>query len=346
MPDETTVAAAREPSGLARIALRLVGHAESLGVERGELLADARFPEAYVADPDARVPLSALESLWRSLIERVPDGAHGLALGLSTRVRDVGLVGYAMAHSETLGAALMRLSRYCRIVSEGSECQLQRAPEGMRITLVSQTMMDVLAHPAAARLAGLVAACRELAGSDLVPLAVEFPYKRPGRVHEHDDAFVGSRLVFDCPTAAVLLRASDLARPLPTADPTLVRYLDSLAEHVVAGLRCRFPGLFSRRVAEVAWPSLESPPLTVAAATVHLGLSRRTVQRRLREEGTSFATLVDRLRHDHAVTLLRDPKLTIEDIARLLGYRDPSTFYRAFRRWRGGTPTAFRTRLS
>ena len=74
-----------------------------------------------------------------------------------------------------------------------------------------------------------------------------------------------------------------------------------------------------------------------------LALSTRCLQRRLREEDTSFGEVVDGLRHEKAQLLLRDPHLAVYEVGYLLGYSDPSTFHRAFRRWEWTSPSRFRT---
>jgi AraC-like DNA-binding protein len=83
------------------------------------------------------------------------------------------------------------------------------------------------------------------------------------------------------------------------------------------------------------------PSLDRVAST--LGVSARTLQRQLREEGTSFAGVLTELRREMAPALLRDGRLAVSEVAFLLGYEDPSAFQRAFRRWFGRSPRAFRS---
>ena len=73
-----------------------------------------------------------------------------------------------------------------------------------------------------------------------------------------------------------------------------------------------------------------------------LGMSERTLQRRLRDEGLAFAALVDKVRTELAELYLSDPKLAVFEVAFLLGYSEPSAFNRAFRRWTGQSPSQFR----
>ena len=82
------------------------------------------------------------------------------------------------------------------------------------------------------------------------------------------------------------------------------------------------------------------PDKTLIAS--QLGMSERTLQRRLKEEGTSFQALLDRTRHYLARELLRNTRVPLTDVALQLGFSEPSTFFRAFKKWEGMTPGQFR----
>ena len=99
---------------------------------------------------------------------------------------------------------------------------------------------------------------------------------------------------------------------------------------------------FTERVRRVAWARLSEGQPTVARGASELAVSGRTLQRRLREEGHSFAEVVETLRKEKAEALLRDKKLAIYEIGYLLGYSDATAFYRAFRRWYGKSPREYR----
>ena len=101
-------------------------------------------------------------------------------------------------------------------------------------------------------------------------------------------------------------------------------------------------GVMSTRVRQILVEDLGQSVLTVDAVATALAVSRRTLTRRLAEEGTSFRHLLDDVRADFARALLKDPSLSIGDIAFFLQYSEPAAFHRSFRRWTGNTPQAFR----
>src|SRR4029453_15707095 len=108
----------KEPSGLARVALMHLAHAARGGVPRAALLGAGRLGEEQLRDPDARVPRAAIVRLWHAVASHVPDPALGLRLGTTVRAREFGLVGSTLAGSPTVAAALQRLTRYDRLLSD------------------------------------------------------------------------------------------------------------------------------------------------------------------------------------------------------------------------------------
>jgi AraC-like DNA-binding protein len=328
-----------ELTGLARIPLHMLNHVEEVGLDRGELMHAAGLDEAELRDPDARIPVSKIWNLWRIVIERVPDPALGVRMGAAAKVREFGIVGYTMLFSATLRGAFDRLARYSHVLSKAVEYVLEPEADHTRLMLERSPRFDALHRPLDARLSVVVAAAREITGTEVSPLEVHFPYERPLDVAEHQRYF-RCPLRFDEPRAAVLFRNDDLDRPVAAGDETLSLYLDRLADEVMEELKDR--SSISVRVRRAIWTELGAGPPTLERIASALSLSPRTLQRRLRDAGTSFCTLLDSFRQQMALHLLRDRNLAIYEVAFLLGYSDPSAFYRAFRRWRGTAPDEFR----
>ena len=154
------------------------------------------------------------------------------------------------------------------------------------------------------------------------------------------ETFFAAPLEFAALATAFLLRNEDLARPVAVADITLTGYLDRLAEQVLATLGSE--RTVRERVRRVLWSELTEAVPSLGSVAKALGASARTLQRQLRDEQTSFAAVLAELRREMAPSLLRDGQLAVSEVGFLLGYEDPSAFQRAFRRWFGRSPRAFR----
>ena len=330
-----------QPFGLARIALVLLERTARYGLPRDELLQEARLDETQLRDPDSRIPVGAIVRLWRAIATRATDPAIGLRLGKDMHARELGLVGYAMACSKTLGAALRRLDRYDRIVADTLNVEVDITRDIAYVRVHVQPPMRALRPAADARVATVVAVCREIAATPIELLSVRFPYRRPRHVAEYEQ-FFRAPLEFGALTTAILLRPKDLETPITQCDETLVGYLDQLAEHLLEPTEADPTARAQLR--RLLWPELQDGAPTLPALARRLGMSGRTLQRRLRDEGTTYHQVLIEFRRDAAPALLRDGRLAVSEVAYLLGYGDPSSFQRAFRQAFGMSPRDFRRR--
>jgi AraC-like DNA-binding protein len=325
-------------SGLARLPLNLLDRASELRLDRDELARLSGFTETELADPDARIPLGKLWQLWQLAIERTGDDHLPLRIIQSTPLRKYGLVGYVMSHSATLRAAFERLARYSRIVTEAVRVDWACDATTGRITVVP----GVRAGPpraADSRLAFVVTAARELGGPGITPIEAHLPYPRPADTSVLDATF-GAPLHFDRAFAALTFRRVDLDRPVAGADTTLGGYLDEHAARILGTLG--EPTSLRERVRKAIWSALRDGRRDLEAVAESLGMSPRTLQRRLRESNTSFGAMLEEVRRELALGLLNGRDLAVYEIAFLLGYSEPSTFHRAFRRWTGQSPREYR----
>jgi AraC-like DNA-binding protein len=330
----------KQPSGLVRLVLVQLDKLGQLGLAREVLLREAKVDERQLRDPDARIPLAAVERLWRVAAEHVPDPAFGLRLGAETSVREWGLVGYAAAYSSTLGSALNRFAHYSRVVSDALVVRIDTERDATWVRLDVQPALRAFRPAVDARLAALMSACREMAGAPVTPLLVQLSYRQPADVKEYE-RFFGAPLEFGALASSFLLRSEELARRLAMADKTLVSYLETLADQKLASIGAE--RTLRERVHRVLWAELSERTPSLEGVARTLGVSARTLQRHLRQEGTTFANLLTELRREMAPALLRDGQYGVSEVAFLLGYEDPSAFRRAFQRWFARSPRSFRS---
>lgn len=333
---------APELTGIARLPLVILGQASRLGLDPAELMRAASIDTLDLRDPDARVPFAMILRLWRAIVERQPDPETGLRLGSAVTVQELGLVGYAMAHSSTLAEAFRRFSRYSRIISEAVRTNLAETPHRVSLALRAHPALDALRHPVNARLAAVLAASRQITGNDIAPVEVCLPFPRPRRAGAYARVF-RCALRFDQPAAAMVFRAEQTRLPIQGADATLAGYLDELAS---GKLRSLAEGeSLAGRVRQAMWSRLSTGTPTLRQVAADLAISERSLQRRLKGHGTSFAKLLESLRREVATELLGARSLAVYELAFLLGYSEPSAFNRAFRRWTGSSPSGYRARV-
>ena len=337
-------AASRARAGAVRtgtVAARTVAHLIDLGaaesIRRDVLLDAAGVSDEDLRNPDARVPLASEIALWQTLARHISDPEFGIRAGGAYSLRTMGLVGYVARFSNTLRGALRRVQRYGRMFTEAVEFRLH----GSEVALVS-------AHPALGggqalaesyRLAAVLRTARELTGVDVVPTKVAFTYAQPLMATAHKQ-FFHCALHFAAPAASISFRPLDLELPVVEADETLAGYLSNYAEQVLAAL---LQGETTRhKVRAAIWSLLGDGLPSLMRVAGALRMPPRTLQRRLAAEGTSLHREIEEVRKAMAMAALRDRSMVIDDVAFLLGYSEPSTFFRSFKRWTGTTPRHFR----
>jgi len=330
---------------LARFPRFYLAQAERLGLDRAAILSQAGLDESELNEPDARIRVAKVLDIWRAMVAVREDPGLGIQIGSALRARDGGLVGYLMQHSHTLGAALERLVRFSHILDETAVPALE-VRNGVAEYSVRPLpeLMSSLRRLADCDLAAVLAVARDITDRDLVPVEVHLPYPRQDEdLSAHVD-FFRCRLEFDRQHARLVFKASQMELPTHAADEGLMRYLEGYAEQVLETMVPQ--GSLSDRVERALWAGLKEGEVSLDWTASNLAISARTLQRRLRDDGTSFNELRDGFRREMATRLLAQPDLAIYEIALLLGYSELSTFYRAFRRWTGTSPRQHREDLA
>ena len=328
-----------ETTQLARSPLLLLDYADRQGMNRDELMRQANISPSSLVDPDSRIPSRAMRKLWAAVIEQTADPVLGLRVGRAIHASQVGLVGYTMNFSNTLGEALNRFVRYAKIINEAVQYRWVPVEHGRRLSCTMHPLLLAQRHPVEAGMAAIVSIAREITGSSVAPLVVEISTPQPDSVREYTNTF-GGPVVFDRSEAALVFGTQQLDLPTVKSDSSLTGYLDDLAAVKLAALDKADAGLVDQ-VRHVLWPLLHGGRPDLWRTASELGMSARTLQRRLGENGTSFSTVLDELRRELSDELLGGRKLAVAEVAFLLGYSDPSAFQRAFRRWRGVSPRRF-----
>jgi AraC-like DNA-binding protein len=170
-------------------------------------------------------------------------------------------------------------------------------------------------------------------------MAVEFQHSKPQATSEHERLF-RCPVIFNAPFNKLTFNSASLDLPIEQADEGLCRMLDRHAQELLAKYPPRDTVTDNARTVITRELNGGNPSLEHVAA--QLGLSERTLQRKLQELGTSHNDLVEQIRRDLAMRYLQEPDMAICEVAYLTGFSEPSSFHRAFKRWTGVTPGEFR----
>ncbi|WP_236518290.1 AraC family transcriptional regulator [Sandaracinus amylolyticus] len=309
-----------------------------LGHDADAVRARAGIDASALGDPDARIPFAAHARLWEEIAAL--GGDVGLALGERLGTAALGVVGHAMSRAETVGDAWSVLERFRRLVLDDAVPRLRVEGDEAHLVQPLPARFARLRHPAECQAATTITTLRALVGARFDARHVAFQHAAPASIDAHRALFGTRDVVFGAAANELVIDASIRLRPNVRADPALRDYLVRRAGALEAELG-EDDRLADRARREIAAALASGEPSADVLART-LGTSSRTLHRRLAAEGTSVAALLDETRRERALALVADPARSVGAIAFALGYRDATTFTRAFRRWTGVTPGAWR----
>jgi AraC-like DNA-binding protein len=247
-----------------------------------------------------------------------------------------------MMSSPNLLGILKRLARYVAIVSDAASVAVTEDREGCRMTLeLFGGGQPVPRQRFEFDLMTILSFCRWVTNRDLRPLALELRFPPPADPQPYQDAFK-CPLRFNAPMNALLFAGADVMAPLPTAHPLLAEMHERLASEHLQRLNHAQTCSRARGAILRCLPDGEPRRTEIARA---LEMSERTLQRRLKGEGTSFQRLLDDTRRELAEQYLGQTDFSLADACYLLGFGNLSSFFRASKRWFGTSPRQHRLRL-
>lgn len=319
--------------GMTRLAY---ARAREAGIAVEPLLTKAGLTEREVQDPSVRIKVRQQIEFLALVANTVDDPLLGVHLAQTCELRELGLLYYVAASSKTLGDALRRTARYTSVVNEGLSL---RYVEGRDIRMMFQSVgvpRHIDRHQIECCMTALLRLCRQLTGRDLMPRLVELTHRRNEDTSELS-AFFGSQVQFGAPADRATFDAGFKDLPVASADSYLNELLIDYGEEALAR-RAASRGSFRAQVENAMVPLLPHGTARVGEIARILGVSERSLARRLATEGATFSDVREGLRRDLAREYLADQGLSISQVAWLLGYHEISAFTHAFKRWTGITP--------
>ena len=312
------------------------------GIAPEELCRLARVPQTELVERDRHVPYGWLAAFYRVLREQLPELDVGLELGQFWTIDRVGPMGELLRHSASFLELLSKAARFWHFVDSAR----QHRPLTLVVSgeLVQLTLPDAVPEDLPERTAELAVSCvsqlRALSGERMCPRRASFPRHRE-RARARYAEFFGCDVSFgNAPTTLVFDRKL-LERPVPGALPAASAHYEAYLRRTAA--RTVEPEVV-HEVRRAIAHKLASGALSQAVTARTLGLSVRSLQRKLDDAGVSYRELVDAQRKTAALRLIRAPGSTVSEVAFATGYVDVSSFVRAFRRWTGYNPSGYRKR--
>jgi len=322
-------------SGLSGWVLAIARTLDGVGVPHERILHQVGMDPAGLKTGNTRYSQEMVSRLWRAAVQETADPYFGLKVAAQIRPSTFSVVGYAMSCSATLGDALHRFARYAKLISSSATVTLTEDDRRLSLTFSFDTGgAPPIFHTIDTVLAGLVCFSSWIAGKQVVPIEVHFKHERPSDMTAYTK-ILKCPIHFEQQEDCLVFNSSDMTRPILSADEQLAALLDSMAITQMAQLSERF----SKKVRNCLLKQFADGEISRRGTAELMHMTERTLLRRLKDEGTTFQEVLDRLREELAYEYLRSSDITVQAVSSMLGFSDASTFSRAFKRWTGRRPS-------
>ena len=320
---------------------RRVVEAAGSAVDGPALLRSIGLDPAGPLDVSQMVAAEAYFEFLERLAAEMPN-AHELPVlvGPCMRPDDYGALGLAWKSAPTVRSSLDRVERYCRLWTDTMAYEIRDNDGGIEFLLhrfgERRLGMRLSNESTVASATSLI---RQTSSSAFRPRAVYLQHVGPPSIDAHE-AYFGCPVYFGADRDALSISEAALAQKNHLADDGISRFLLAHLDDQIDAIGDDAPvaGLVRQAVSR----SLSEGVPRMATIAQRLALSERTLQRRLAAQGESFKALVDETRRGLAQNLLQQSRYTMAEVAFLTGFSEQSAFQRAFKRWTGQTPNAFR----
>ena len=319
----------------------MIAACDRLGLDTKVMLDAVGIRRETLDDPDARLEASQVSALWTKAYELSRDPVLSLHAAEACPLGAYKVIDYMAYNAATVGEAFRCSSRYFKLVNTAIRLPIDDSGDPVTFDVEDENGPKGVSRPYAEYcLAAFVLHCRTATGVDFPVERVTFVHRAPESVTEHERVF-GGPVAFEAShnrlTLARRVWETLTVRGEPGVLQLLTEHADLLLEKLPKG-----PDLVER-LRRVIGERLRGGDSSLESVAREVGMSERSLQRHLREHGYSYQALADEVRAATARLYLEQPDIAIAEVAYLLGFADPSTFHRAFKRWTGITPARARS---
>jgi AraC-like DNA-binding protein len=328
---------------LATLELVMLKLLELHGIDVNVFMQQLGFDAKSIPDPKDRMSTLIADQFFIKAITLIPDPAFALRTAECWHPSNLGALGYAWLSSATLQDGLDRLVRYSKILGQKATFQCVRTSKSTQVILLNERAdSEITAAMTDFGMSLVIDMCRKNAGQNFYPNIVKMRRPQPLNSTPYTK-FFGCEVIFGADQNSFEIDRNTADAPLPTANIDLAITFNTILAEQMALLdktdiiaRCKSYLLHELSSGEPSDQELANA----------LGMSLRSLQRKLADEDTSYSRLLDELRHELAQNYLTGSHRTVNEITFLLGFSGQSAFTRAFKRWNGNSPTAYREQQS
>ncbi len=334
---------AREASTLNTWAIAVARALDARGINSSALFTEVGLDPAIMRDPNGRYPVSRMTHLWKLAVKASQDPCIGLRAAEFVQPTTFHSLGLAILASQSLGDALQRGARFSRIVSNAVDVYVESVTDGLKQVIRFRDDVPQVDEAIDLYMASALKMGHILSGGKAQPTQIKFRRRVTPEMEALFLEHFRADIMFEADENSFLIPHEVANQPLPMANPALARQNDQVVMEYLA----QFEGArISEKVRAELITRLPAGEPSRAEVAATLNFSEKTLQRRLRDEDTSYQAILDETRRELAQQYLREGRVSVCEITFRLGFSDQSSFTRAFKRWTGRAPGEYRAQTS
>ena len=319
----------------------LVDACRKRGVDVEALIKSAGLTKEKIYNPDARISVHQMAELWRQAYALSGDDHLALHAAESLEAGAYRIIDFLAGHSATVGEALSKISDYSPLINTSVYLPIDYDNKHVNFRLETNDGSSISRAYAEYFFAACYLRVAQVVG-DFKPEMIEFSHPAPKEISEHQRIF-RCPVYFEKEGLRMVISKNVWQQKSVNSNPVLFSVLDQHAQMLVGELQEPLSILNQVRKAIIGELRGGNPNLEWVSKKI--GVSTRTLQRRLHEQSTSFGNILEEMRESMAKNYLEDKRVSIVEVAFLLGFSEQSSFQRAFKRWTGLTPLQYRQTL-
>lgn len=308
------------------------------GVDTNNFFKSVGIDPKILLAPDERITVQQYVAIEEQAALITNDECYGVHMGQFAEAGNWSILGYMMMNCNTINDAFRKFEKYSVIIGNLIRGEYHTGTNTVAIVLsIPENAPEISKHCYQGYFSSMVRLARTLSGKNINPLEVGFTYKKPDYINEYERIF-GCNVLFEQEQNYLILSKEVVETPVISPNKNLLEYFENYAKEFLAKLE---PSKMTYKVKHLLLSNMDDDNMTIRNVAKKLAVSVRTLQAHLKKEDTEFSELLRSTREQLAKKYIKE-NYSVEDITYLIGFSDPSTFRKAFKKWTGFTPKEFR----
>lgn len=285
-----------------------------------------------------------LSFIFKYIIETTGDKTLALKIGSSTPYQSLGLLGYMLVNSNSVEEMIERFNKYQTLIGGYLKFHFLDDSKYFKISIYinENPLIPVSSFHAEVHLSAILSIINQISGKKIYPSFCNFTFKKPDSLAEYKALF-GENLFFEKESNSIYFLKQKLQTPIENSDPKILTFFQNEVEKI---LQTKQDSSYFFRVQSCIFKNIGFNEAKIDHIAKDLGLTVRTLQNYLKVEKRTFREALESVRKEVAVHFLKNTQLEYGTISSILGYSEPSSFFRAYKSWFHKTPKEERLNLS